>query len=109
MPALGNNINLGNLKMNAYLIIDLTIHDFSKFSEYINKIPEFIKKHSGKYIVQGEEATVMEGNWNPERMIVIEFSSRENANNFLQDKEAQTLFALRHETTTSNVILVDGC
>jgi uncharacterized protein (DUF1330 family) len=73
------------------------------------KIPEFIKKHSGRYIVQGEEPTIMEGDWKPERIVVIEFPSRENANEFLQDPDAQTLFSLRHKTTTSKLVLVDGC
>lgn len=95
--------------MNAYLILDLTIHDFERFLEYINKIPEFINKHSGRYIVQGEVPTVMEGDWSPERVVVIEFPSREQANRFLQDPEAQPLFALRHKTTTSKLLLVDGC
>lgn len=95
--------------MKAYLILDLTIHDIEKFMEYIKSIPEFIKKHAGRYIVQGEEPTVMEGDWNPERMVVIEFPSRENANEFLQDPEAQSLFELRKNTTTSKLILVDGC
>ncbi|MDX1812921.1 MAG: DUF1330 domain-containing protein, partial [Gammaproteobacteria bacterium] len=44
--------------MNAYLILDLSIHDIGRFSEYIHKIPEFIKKHSGRYVVQGVESTV---------------------------------------------------
>lgn len=95
--------------MNAYLILDLTIHDLNKFKEYINRIPEFIKKHSGRYIVQGMEPTVMEGDWNPERMVVIEFPSSKNAKSFLQDPEAQSLFAIRHNTTTSKLLLVDGC
>jgi len=95
--------------MNAYLVLDITIHDFNGFSEYISRIPEFIEKHSGRYLVQGEEPTVMEGDWKPERMVVIEFSSREMANAFLQDPEAQALFALRHKTTTSKLVLVDGC
>ena len=95
--------------MNAYLILDLSIHDLGKFSEYIQKIPEFIKKHSGRYVVQGVEPTVMEGNWKPERIVVIEFPTRDHAKTFLKDPEAQELFKLRHETTTSKLILVEGC
>ena len=95
--------------MNAYLILDLTIHNFNEFREYIDKIPEFIKKHSGKYIVQGVEPDVMEGDWKPERVVVIEFPSKNNAREFLQDPDAQSLFTLRHKTTTSQLILVDGC
>ena len=95
--------------MNAYLVLDLTIHDLEKFHEYIVKIPAVIKKHAGRYIVQGEEPEVIEGDWNPERIVVIEFPSRVKAKEFLQDPEAQTLFQLRHNTTTSKLVLVDGC
>lgn len=95
--------------MNAYLILDLVIHDFDKFSEYIQKIPAFITKHSGRYIVQGVKPTVMEGDWKPERVVVIEFPSSDHAKIFLEDPEAQALFRIRHNTTTSKLILVDGC
>ena len=95
--------------MNAYLILDLSIHDIRKFRVYIQKIPEFIKKHSGRYVVQGVEPTVMEGNWKPERVVVIEFPTSDHAKTFLNDPEAQDLFRLRHDTATSKLILVEGC
>jgi len=95
--------------MNAYLILDLSIHDMHAFQEYIEKIPELIRKHSGRYIVQGVQPTVIEGDWKPERIVVIEFASRSSAEEFIQDPEAQVLFQIRHKTTTSKLLLVDGC
>ena len=95
--------------MNAYLVLDLTIHDLASFNEYIQKIPKFIKKHLGKYIVQGVEPEIKEGNWEPERVVIIEFPSKDNANSFLQDPDAQELFKIRHNSTTSKLILVEGC
>jgi len=95
--------------MKAYLLLDLTIHDFDRFRPYIAGIPAFIEKHSGKYIVQGVQPTIMEGDWKPERMVVIEFPSRQNAEAFLIDPDCQDLFRVRHETTTSGLVLVDGC
>ena len=95
--------------MKAYLILDLAIHNFDRFKEYIEKIPAFINKHSGRYIVQGVEPTVMEGDWSPERVVLLEFPSSDKAKEFLADPEAQSLFAIRHNTTTSKLILVDGC
>ncbi len=95
--------------MNAYLILDLTIHDFDVFREYIEKIPALIQKHSGRYAVRGEKPTVVEGDWTPERVVVIEFPSRPAAEGFLSDPEAKALFAIRHRSTTSRLILVDGC
>lgn len=95
--------------MKAYLILDLTIRDFEGFRPYIAAIPAFIAKHSGNYIVQGVAPTPVEGDWKPERMVVIEFPARENAEAFLSDPDCQDLFHIRHTTTTSKLVLADGC
>jgi uncharacterized protein (DUF1330 family) len=95
--------------MRAYLVLDLSVNNFSGFRKYIAEIPAFIAKHSGKYIVQGVVPTIIEGDWKPERVVIIEFSERVNAEAFLRDPEIQDLFKVRHETTTSKLVLVDGC
>jgi uncharacterized protein (DUF1330 family) len=95
--------------MKAYLVLDLSVKDFGGFRKYIAEIPAFIAKHSGKYIVQGGQPTPIEGDWKPERMVIIEFPKRENAQAFLGDPEIQELFELRHATTTSRLVLADGC
>jgi uncharacterized protein (DUF1330 family) len=95
--------------MKAYLVLDFSIRDFPGFRPYIEAVPAFIAKHGGRYIVQGAVPTVKEGDWAPERMVILEFPSREAATAFLDDPDAQTLFALRHETTDSKLVLVDGC
>ncbi len=95
--------------MKAYLVLDLSVNDFSGFKKYIAEIPAFIAKHSGRYIVQGVQPTIIEGDWKPERLVIIEFPERQNAEAFLADPEIQDLFKVRHETTTSKLVLADGC
>ena len=95
--------------MKAHLVLDLTVNDFGGFRKYIAEIPNFIAKHSGKYIVQGVQPTTIEGDWKPERIVIIEFPERENADAFLSDPEIQDLFKVRHATTTSKLVLADGC
>jgi uncharacterized protein (DUF1330 family) len=95
--------------MKAYLVLDLSINDFGGFRKYIAAIPAFIEKHGGKYIVQGVKPTYIEGDWKPERMVIIEFPERQNAEAFLSDPDIQDLFKVRHDTTTSKLVLVDGC
>ena len=51
----------------------------------------------------------MEGDWAPELMVILEFPSRENAAAFLGDPDAQALFSVRHKTTNSKLVLVEGC
>ena len=95
--------------MKAYLVLDLAVHDFPAFKIYMERIPAFIAKHSGRYIVQGTVPTPVEGDWTPERLVILEFPARPNAEAFLGDPEIQELFKLRHATTTSRLVLADGC
>lgn len=95
--------------MTAYLVLDFSVKDLRGFLPYVEAIPAFIEKHGGRYVVRGVEPTVMEGEWAPARMVILEFPSRENAEAFLADPDAQPLFALRHRTTDSKLVLVDGC
>jgi uncharacterized protein (DUF1330 family) len=95
--------------MKAYLVLDFAIRDLPGFMPYVAQIPAFIAKHGGRYVVQGAEPAVMEGDWAPERLVILEFPSRADAKAFLDDPDAQGLFALRHRTTDGRLVLVDGC
>lgn len=95
--------------MKAYLVLDVSVKDFVGFQSYVAEIPAFIAKHSGRYIVRGVEPTTIEGDWAPERLVIIEFPDREKAHAFLDDPDTQDLFELRHATTTSKLLLADGC
>lgn len=94
--------------MKAYLVLDFKIVDLSAFMEYVEKIPAFIRKHQGRYLVEGVRPEVIEGEWQPETLVVLEFETRENADGFLADAEVKKLFAIRHKNTKSNLVLVNG-
>ena len=95
--------------MKAYLVLDLTVNDFAGFRKYIAEIPAHIARHGGRYIVQGVQPKTIEGDWRPERMVILEFPAREKAEAFLGDPEIQDLFRIRHSTTTSKLVLAEGC
>ncbi|HVI32412.1 DUF1330 domain-containing protein [Phenylobacterium sp.] len=95
--------------MTAYLVLDFSVRDLEGFRPYVAAIPAFIEKHGGRYIVRGAQPMVMEGDWSPERLVVLEFPDRASAEAFLADPDCQDLFRIRHATTTSKLILVDGC
>jgi uncharacterized protein (DUF1330 family) len=95
--------------MKAYLVLDLSVNELGGFRKYIAEIPAFIAKHSGKYLVRGVQPTPIEGDWKPERLVIIEFPEREKAEAFLRDPDIQDLFKVRHDTTTSRLVLADGC
>jgi len=95
--------------MKAYLVLDFAVNDLPGFMPYVNAIPAHIERHGGRYIVRGAAPTPVEGGWTPPYMVILEFPARANAEAFLGDPDIQELFAIRHATTTSKLVLVDGC
>ena len=95
--------------MKAYLVLDLEITDAAGFMPYVAAIPAHIERHGGRYIVRGVQPTLMEGDWTPERLVIIEFPERANAEAFLADPDIQDLFKVRHATTISKLLLAEGC
>lgn len=95
--------------MKAYLVLDFAIRDSSGFMPYVTAIPTLIERHGGRYIVRGESPTIIEGDWAPERLVILEFPSRADAQRFLSDPESKALFAVRHAATDGRLVLVDGC
>jgi uncharacterized protein (DUF1330 family) len=94
--------------LKGYLILDFTIVNLPEFMEYVEKIPAYLKRHKGKYLVEGVTPEVIEGDWFPNTIVVLEFNSTENAKQFISDPEVKELFKIRHHTTNSNLILVNG-
>ena len=96
--------------MTAYLIIDLSIVDVDGFMEYVRRIPDLIQKHSGRYLVQGVEPTLVEGSAGIlQRSVVLEFPSRELAESFLEERSKSDLHEIWARTTSSRILLVNGC
>ena len=94
--------------MNAYIIGDITINDFERYKKYVEQAPHFVAKHQGKYLVRGGAMEVLEGDWNPARLVVLEFPSKEHALAFAQDPEYQAIAVDRQEATTSRLLIVEG-
>lgn len=94
--------------MPAYAILDLKVFDKEKLQDYQNVAPETIKKFGGKIIVRGGELNTVEGNWKPERIVIIEFESYEIANNWWNSEEYKHASELRKKGADTNITIVDG-
>lgn len=94
--------------MTVYLVLDLRVNDLRDFLPYVEAIPAFIAKHGGRYASKGADPVLMEGDWSPQRLVILEFPTGDKARAFLSDPDAQDLFARRHRSTTSRLVLVEG-
>ncbi len=65
--------------MPAYVIAEVSIHDPEEYEDYKKLTPLSIKPFDGKFIVRGGKTETLEGDWNPERIVVLEFPNLEKA------------------------------
>jgi len=95
--------------MPVYLILDNTIHDPAKYEEYKRAVPAIVARHGGEYLARGGRFEVLAGNWDPKRIVIFKWPSREAVNAFMTDPEYQPWKKLRESVaTTNNLLLVEG-
>ena len=94
--------------MSAYLITRIDVHDHEAYKKYTEQSPQMLSNFGGQFIVRGGPVQTLEGPPEHRCIVVIKFSNREAAETFYQSPEYQELIKLRHQSTTSELIIVDG-
>ena len=94
--------------MPAYVIVEIEVVDPVGYEEYKKQAAATVHQHGGKYIVRGGNAEVLEGDWNPKRIVILEFPTIERAKEWLSCEEYREPRKLRHATAKTNMILVEG-
>lgn len=94
--------------MPAYMIIDVNISDSNAYEEYKKHVPALIQKHGGEYLIRGGDHKVVEGSWQPTRLVLLKFPSIEAANAFNDDPDYQPIKAIRHRAAHSSIVVAEG-
>ena len=95
--------------MAAYAILDVEIRDMERYREYMRLVKPAIEAAGGRYLVRGGAHKVVEGNWFPRRLVVLEFPGMDELLDFYLSDEYQTLKTLRHQSSiTHGAVAVEG-
>ncbi|HET6887172.1 MAG TPA: DUF1330 domain-containing protein [Candidatus Udaeobacter sp.] len=94
--------------MPAYIIVEIDVVDPVGYEEYKKLAGATVEKYGGKYIVRGGKTEVLEGDWKPKRIVVLEFESADRARGWLNCEEYREPRKMRHRTARTNMILVEG-
>ena len=94
--------------MPAYIIVDIDIVDPVGYEQYKNLAGATVERYGGKYIVRGGKSEVLEGNWSPKRVVILQFDSIERAKAWLNCEEYREPRKMRHRTARTNMIVVEG-
>ena len=94
--------------MPVYMVIESRVKDQSKYDRYLAKVPEIIRSHGGRYLVRGGSIVPAIGSWHPERMIIIEFPSMKDIDDWLSSPEYKEIAPLREAGADVRSVILEA-
>jgi uncharacterized protein (DUF1330 family) len=94
--------------MSAYLLVEAEVTDPARYERYRQLAPPAIAKYGGRYLVRGGATEVLEGDWRPTRIVVVEFPNADAARRFYDSPEYEIARAERAGAARMNFVLVEG-
>lgn len=94
--------------MTAYLIVENDVLDPERYREVIRLTPPTVEQYGGRYLARGGETETLEGDWQPRRVVIIEFESMVQARAWWDSPEYRPVRDLRHQTARTRMILTEG-
>lgn len=96
--------------MAAYVIADIRVTDPDDYQHYAQQVKATIEQYGGKYIVAGPtgQPETLDGDWQPSRIVVLEFPSVEQAKTWYVSPEYAAIKGIRLRSSTSSLVVVQG-
>jgi uncharacterized protein (DUF1330 family) len=94
--------------MAAYVIGNVNVTDPATYEAYRKLVPATLEKYGGKFIVRGGPLEVIEGNWQPARLVVLEFESVEQAKRWYNSEEYSAAREFRFKAAETDLVIVEG-
>ena len=93
--------------MPAYLIANIEITDPSTYDQYKKLVPPTIAKYGGRYLARGGATEVLEGEWTPKRLVIVEFPDMTRLKAWYHSPEYRPVLALRQRSAKSSLVATE--
>lgn len=94
--------------MPTYLLAQMSVHDPARYERYAAAFWDTIRPFDGRLLAAQDSPSVLEGDWPYERAVLIEFSSREEADRWARSDAYQAIVGDRLGATTGVVLAIEG-
>ena len=94
--------------MAAYVIVEIEVTDPVHYEAYKTQAPATVAAYGGKYIARGGRTQVLEGDWSPKRLVILEFESFEQAVAWWNSPEYSEIKDIRIQSTMSKMVVLEG-
>ncbi|RON22385.1 MULTISPECIES: DUF1330 domain-containing protein [Pseudomonas] len=94
--------------MKAYWIAHVDVTDPDQYSQYTQRAPAAFALYGGRMLARGGRSEAMEGRPTPQRSVVVEFDSYEQALACYHSEQYQEAKRHRECVAQAEVIIVEG-
>lgn len=94
--------------MKGYWIAYVDVTDAQQYAEYTRRAPAAFALYGGRFLARGGRSQALEGRETPQRSVVIEFDSYEQALVCYRSAEYQAACVYRQGVANAEVIIVEG-
>ena len=92
----------------AYIVVDARSSDAERMVEYRRLAQIAVAAYGGRYLVRGAAYERLEGNWQPQRLVVLEFPDMAAARKFYDSPEYVAARTVRAGVSDFDLLLVEG-
>ena len=93
---------------SAYIIANVSVTDPAQYEQYKKLSTVAMQTYSAEVCVRGGHIEVIEGDWQPERLVILKFPSLEQARRFEASPEYAQARAARQGAAVMRMLLVEG-
>jgi len=96
------------MSKKAYMVVDARSSDPERMAEYRGLAQIAVERHGGRYLVRGAPYVTLEGGWQPQRLVVLEFPSMDAAKAFYDSPEYLAARAVRAGVSDFDMLVAEA-
>ena len=94
--------------MPAYVIFDVEIRDAAQYQAFMAGVKPALEAAGARYLARGGAHKVYEGDWEPRRIVLIEFPSVAAFEAFYNGETYGSLKSVRDACSSARLVSVEG-
>ena len=94
--------------MPAYVIFDVEIRDLNRYQDFMRQVKPALEAEGARYLARGGKHKVYEGDWQPRRIVLLEFPDLAAWERFYLGPVYQGLKAIRDECSSARLVSVSS-
>ena len=93
---------------SAYILANVDVKDPAAYEEYKRLSTIAMKAHGAEVCVRGGKTEVLEGDWTPDRVVLLKFPSLEQAKAFYASPEYKAAIKAREGIALMRMVVIEG-